>query len=70
MAQLIERSLPIPEVRGLNAVIGKNLFTVNCIQNTKIKKKEAGNGPLKSTLIYTHEQCDQIWRFIRLWASF
>ena len=23
MAQLVEQSLPIPEVRGLNAVIGK-----------------------------------------------
>ena len=26
MTQLVERSLPIPEVRGLNPVIGKNLF--------------------------------------------
>ena len=38
VAQLVERSLPIPEVRGLNPVIGKNLFiyiehllTVNCV---------------------------------------
>ena len=38
VAQLIERSLPIPEVRGSNAVIGKILFinieqlyTVNCV---------------------------------------
>ena len=46
MAQLVERSLPIPEVRGSNPVIGKNLyrtFTVSCIEKTK--KKEAGNGP-------------------------
>ena len=38
VAQLVERSLPIPEVRGSNPVIGKNLFifiehlfTVNCV---------------------------------------
>ena len=26
VAQLVERSLPIPEIRGSNPVIGKNLF--------------------------------------------
>ena len=39
VAQLVERSLPIPDVRGSNPVIGKNLFimniylllTVNCV---------------------------------------
>ena len=48
VAQLVELSLPIPEVRGLNPVIGKNLyltFTVFCIEKTKNKEKEAGNGP-------------------------
>ena len=48
MAQLVEQSLAIPEVRGSNPVIGKiyieHLFPVNCIEKTKIKKKEAGNG--------------------------
>ena len=42
VAQLVERSLPIPEVHGSNPVIRKNLyrtFTVNCIEKTKIKKK-------------------------------
>ena len=43
MVQLAERSLPTPEVRGLNPVIGKiyieNLFTVDSIEKTKIKKK-------------------------------
>ena len=44
VAQLVERSLPIQEVRGSNPHIGKNLynehlFTVNCIEKTKIKKK-------------------------------
>ena len=47
MAQLVERSLSIPEVRGSNPVISKiyigQLFTVKCIETTKIKKKEAGN---------------------------
>ena len=38
VAQLVERLLPIPEVRGSNRVIGKNLYiyiehllTVNCV---------------------------------------
>ena len=53
VAKLVERPLQIPEVCGSNQVIGKNLhienlFTVNCIEKTKIKEKEAGNGPLKS----------------------
>ena len=51
MAQLVERLLPIPEVRGSNPVIGKiyihHLLTVNCIEKKKTKKKEAGNGPFK-----------------------
>ena len=45
VAQLVEQSLLIPEVRGSNPVIGKNLyrtFTVNCIEKTKIKKKRPG----------------------------
>ena len=51
VAQLAEQSLPIPEVRGSNLVIGKNvyiehLFTVNCIEKTKIKEKEAVNGTI------------------------
>ena len=46
VAQLVDRSLAIPEVRGSNPVIGKiyieHLFTVNCIAKTKIKKKRPG----------------------------
>ena len=35
VAQLVERSLPIPEVRDLNPVSGKNLFTLNiCFLST------------------------------------
>ena len=50
MAQLIERSLPTPEVHGSNPVIGKPnniyiLYAVNCIEKTKIKKQVAGNSP-------------------------
>ena len=42
VAQMVERSLPIPEVCGSNPFIVKNLYwtlTVNCIEKTKIKKK-------------------------------
>ena len=35
VAQLVERSLPIPEVRGSNPVIGKNLLISNiCVLST------------------------------------
>ena len=36
VAQLVERSLPIPEVCGSNPVIGKNLLILNnyCILST------------------------------------
>ena len=48
VAQLVERSLPTPEVRSSNPVIGKLLnrtfyqFTVICFEKTKIKKKRPG----------------------------
>ena len=50
VAQLVERSFPIPEVRGSNPAIGKNLFIMNitfvycqmCNEKTKIKKKRPG----------------------------
>ena len=52
LAQLVERTLLIPEVPGSNPVIGKNLFIYwtfvycqLCIEKTKIKEKEAVNGP-------------------------
>ena len=51
VAQLLERSLPIPEVRCSNPVIGKkfseHLFTVNCFEKTKIKEKRTGIAHLK-----------------------
>ena len=51
VGQLVERSLPLPEVRGSKPVIGKNLFMLNiCLLSTvywidENKEKEAGNGP-------------------------
>jgi len=40
VAQLAERTLPIPEVRGSNTVIVnfyiEHLFSVNCIEKSKI----------------------------------
>ena len=47
VAQLVERSPPTPEIRGSNSFICKllYLFTVDSVEKTKIKKKEAGNGP-------------------------
>ena len=54
VAKLVERLLPIPEVSVSNPVFGKiyveHLFTVNCIEKTKIKKKYAGNGPFKKII--------------------
>ena len=47
VAQLVERSLPIPEVRGSNPVIGKKFILNNCIEETKIKKKRPGRAQLK-----------------------
>ena len=48
-----EQSLPKPQVRSSNPVIGKNyiehLFTVNCIEKTKIKKKRPILAHLKIT---------------------
>ena len=47
MAQLVERSLPTPEIWGSNPVIGKILST-NCTtkyRKDENKEKEAGNSP-------------------------
>ena len=53
VAQLVERLLPTPQVCGSNPVIGENfihLITINCIEKTKEKEKEAGNAQLKKPL--------------------
>ena len=48
VAELVERSLPIPEVRvriqSSAKIYYEHLPAVNCIEKTKIKEKEAGNG--------------------------
>ena len=55
MAQLVERLLSIPEVRGSTPVIGKinieHLFSVKCIEMMEIKK-EAGNGPFFEEIFF------------------
>ena len=52
VAQLVERLLPHPEVYCSNPAISKiyfeHLFCVNWMEKTKVKTKEAGNGPLKN----------------------
>ena len=51
VAQLVERLLPMPEVSSTNPVISKIylywtfVYFKLFIEKTKIKKKEAGNGP-------------------------
>ena len=46
VAQLVERSLPTPDIRNSNSNMGKVLFT-NCKLNriAENKEKEAGNVP-------------------------
>ena len=51
VAQLAERSLPIPEVYCSNPVVGKkkqNHVFLLTVENTKEKQKDAVNGPLKT----------------------
>ena len=47
VAQLVERSLPTAEIRGLNLIIGKILSTNCIIEKMKIKKKRLGMAQLK-----------------------
>ena len=60
VAQLVERSLPSPEVRGLNPVNGKIYFehllsTVNCIEEKKIKKKRPEMAHLKKLIFASNK---------------
>ena len=67
VAQLVERPLPIPEVRGSNPVIYmEHLFTVNCVlkRRKEKKKNEAGNGPFKKIIHLVQrrpQQTDKNW---------
>ena len=48
VAQLVEWSLPIPEICSSNPVIGNIIYNLlkYCNEKTKNKEKEAGNGPI------------------------
>ena len=54
VAHLVDRLLRIPEVWGSNPVMSKiyiiHLFTVNCIEKTKIKKNRPGMAHLKNLI--------------------
>ena len=53
VAQLVERLLLAPEIRGSNQDIGEILST-NCeIEKTKIKKQRPGMAHLKKELIHS-----------------
>ena len=57
VAQLVEQSLRTPEACSSNRVLGKiyieHLLKVNCINKTKIKKTEAGDGPFLAFFIFS-----------------
>ena len=59
VAQLVERSLPTPEICSSNPVIG-NFYLKHLLLNVcrKDENKEAGNGPFlknpKGPLLYHH----------------
>ena len=53
VAQLVEWSLPTPEVYGSNTVIGKVYITyvLSTVLNRQKYRKEAGNGPFNKQLV-------------------
>ena len=60
VAQLAERS--VVRIQS-SAKFIEHLFTVNCIEKAKIKKKEAGNGPFKKVLLCLKTvSCLLIWK--------
>ena len=75
VAQLVERSLPIPEVRSSIPVIGKQLFICwtfvccqLCIEKTKIKRRAAGNGPFKKIYNYISVENTCCWGEVFLYG--
>ena len=55
VAQLVERSLPTGEIRGLISIGDINIdqYSTNCnLEKTKIKNKEAGYGPSLKKCMY------------------
>ena len=64
MAQLVEPSLPIPEVCSSNPVIGNIwylTFNVNCIEKIKIKKRRPG-WPIEKKFLLNCEK-------VKLWTG-
>ena len=63
MAQLVEWSLPIPEICSLNPVIGK-FYLLSNVFKTLLKRgnkvKEAGNGPFKKNHLIESVACTVI----------
>ena len=57
VAQLVEQSLLIPEIRGSHPLIGKNLYILKiCFLSTvylkdENKEKDAGNGPFFKIIV-------------------
>ena len=78
VAQLVERSLPIPEVCSSNLVIGKHLYLYwtfvycqLCIEKTKIKKKRPGMAhffkkAITYSLLFRGTHAINIWS--KLWC--
>ena len=67
VAQLVERLLPTPEVRGSNPpaifyLFDIYLFTVNCIEKTKIKIKRPGMALLLKTFFAINGQCSHAFK--------
>ena len=62
VAQLVERSLLTPEIRGSNPDIGKVLSTNCTIEKTKIKKKRPEWPNLKKNLLESHSpnNCEKL----------
>ena len=59
LAQLVERSLPTPQVHGSNPVVGnllyvEYLFTINCIEKTKIKNNRPAIKKTQYVLVNRH----------------
>ena len=54
VAQLVERLLPIPEVRGSNPVIGKIILNIYCQLYWKVenKEKEAENDAFQNIVMF------------------
>ena len=64
--QWVEWLLPIPDGRGSNLVICKNLYctlTVNCIEKTKVKKKRSGMAHLKNVMKHNPIVCSNNYQF-------